>query len=40
MTKKQDDDYTMDGTVDNRGHPASRQDTGKWFASNIILGKF
>ena len=32
--------YTMDGTVDWRGHPSSRQDTGKWFAGVIILGKF
>ncbi|XP_057520346.1 protein NRT1/ PTR FAMILY 7.3-like [Amaranthus tricolor] len=37
MNKQQDDVYTMDGTVDYRGHPASRQDTGKWFAGNIIL---
>jgi len=29
----------MDGTVDWRGHPSSRQDTGKWFAGVIILGK-
>ncbi|KAJ8434190.1 hypothetical protein Cgig2_004661 [Carnegiea gigantea] len=35
--KEQDDVYTMDGTLDCRGHPASRQDTGKWFAGIIIL---
>lgn len=35
--KEEDDVYTMDGTVDCGGHPASRQDTGKWFAGIIIL---
>ncbi|KAL2901471.1 Protein NRT1/ PTR FAMILY 7.3 [Bienertia sinuspersici] len=39
VKKDQDDVYTMDGTVDYLGHPASRQDTGRWSAGNIILGK-
>ncbi|KAL9231203.1 hypothetical protein vseg_006459 [Gypsophila vaccaria] len=32
-----DDVYTMDGTIDCRGHPADRQHTGNWFAGTIIL---
>lgn len=35
--KEEDEVYTMDGTVDWRGHPSTRQDTGKWFAGVIIL---
>ncbi|KNA20644.1 hypothetical protein SOVF_050420, partial [Spinacia oleracea] len=37
LKKEQDEVYTMDGSVDYSGHPASRQETGRWFASNIIL---
>ncbi|KAH9611499.1 hypothetical protein KSS87_013632 [Heliosperma pusillum] len=35
--KEIDDVYTMDGTVDCKGHPADRRNTGNWFAGAIIL---
>lgn len=35
--KEEDEEYTMDGTVDCRDHPASRKETGKWFAGIILL---
>ncbi|KAL3537159.1 hypothetical protein ACH5RR_000525 [Cinchona calisaya] len=28
---------TLDGSVDQHGHPAVRQGTGKWFAGNLLL---
>ena len=35
-----DDKYTKDGTVDYRGNPANKTDTGTWKACPYILGIF
>jgi len=34
----EDDIYTQDGTVDNKGNPADRRKTGHWKACRFILG--
>lgn len=34
----EDDLYTKDGTVDYRGNPAKKSDTGTWKACPFILG--
>lgn len=36
----EDDIYTKDGTVDYRGNPAKRKETGTWKACPYILGMF
>lgn len=30
--------WTLDGAIDSRGHPAVRDKTGAWFAGILILG--
>ncbi|KAJ0083424.1 hypothetical protein Patl1_31156 [Pistacia atlantica] len=34
----EDDDFTKDGTVDFRGNPANKKETGTWKACPFILG--
>jgi len=36
----EDDIYTKDGTVDHRGNPANKKETGTWRACPFILGIF
>jgi len=33
------EDYTQDGTVDLKGRPVLRTETGKWKACSFIVGK-
>lgn len=35
-----DDQYTKDGTVDLKGRPVLRSNTGRWRACSFILGEF
>jgi len=34
------DMYTQDGTVDRKGNPALKKDTGNWRACPYILGQY
>lgn len=34
------DMYTQDGTVDAKGNPALKKDTGNWRACPYILGQY
>jgi len=34
-----EDDYTKDGTVDLKGKPVLRSNTGRWRACSFIVGK-
>jgi hypothetical protein len=34
------EDYTQDGTVDLRGRPISRSNTGGWRACSFIVGNY
>ena len=38
--EEEDSIYTQDGTVDYRGDPAIRSQTGTWKACPYILGSF
>ena len=40
MEIEKDDIYTKDGTVDYRGNPANKKETGTWKACPFILGTF
>lgn len=33
-------DYTEDGTVDLKGRPVLRSNTGRWKACSFIVGKY
>lgn len=33
------EDYTQDGTVDLKGRPVLRSNTGRWRACSFIVGK-
>jgi len=33
------EDYTQDGTVDLKGRPVLRSNTGRWKACSFIVGK-
>lgn len=33
-----DDEYTKDGTVDLKGNPVLRSNTGRWRATSFIVG--
>lgn len=37
-TESRNDIYTKDGTVDYRGNPANKKQTGTWRACPFILG--
>lgn len=37
--REDQEEYTLDGTVDMHGRPAIREKTGKWVAGIIILCK-
>lgn len=39
MTKEEEEDYTLDGTVDRHGQPAIRSKTGTWVSGILLLGK-
>ena len=34
------DDYTEDGSVDLKGRPVLRSNTGRWKACSFIVGKY
>lgn len=36
---KEEEDYTLDGTVDRHGQPAIRSKTGTWVSGILLLGK-
>lgn len=36
--KKSGEEYTQDGTVDLKGNPVLRSNTGRWRATSFIVG--